>query len=176
VRPLRLIAWALFVALVVLSVAAYDQLPSQIPMRMSLDGVPSKLVTRSWVSWMALPGVALLVQLLLDGLASILPRYPQLFNFSNKRRFLALPRELHAPVIAEMRLVLDVVALFVQGTMVFTQLLLWQVAVGTPIPNAGLAIPIGSIVLVPVVLLLSQRVDRAVERQEALHRGRSHAR
>lgn len=171
---MRLIAWALFVALVVLSLAAYDQLPSHIPMRISLDGVPSKVVTRSWTSWMALPGVALLVQLLLDGIGLILPRHPQLFNFSNKQRFLALPRTLHAPVIAEMRLVLDVTAVFVQGTMLFTQLMLWQAAQGTPIPGGGMVIIIGSIVLLPIILLLTQRVDRAVEQQEARFRQSHH--
>lgn len=173
-RPVRLIAWALFVALVVVSLAAYDQLPSQIPMHLSFDGVPTRVVTRSWASWMALPGVALLVQLLLDGIGMLLPHKPQLFNFPNKQRFLALPRTLHAPVIAEMRFVLDVVAVFVQGTMMYTQLMLWRAALGTPIPGGGLVITMGSLVLLPVILLLTQRVNRAVEHQEARFRQSHH--
>lgn len=170
-RQFRFIALGLAIASFAFAAATYGGLPERVPMRLTLDGEVTRSTARSPLAWFGLPAVALLTFALLQWVSSLLPRQPELFNFPDKERFLRLPREYHAPVVEEMRGVLDVTAALTLLVLVLVQLLLWRVAHGRA-PGALAAGPWLGLAILPVLLLCLTRVNAAVDRQERRWRER----
>lgn len=170
-RIFRFVALGLVVASFAFAAATYGALPERVPMRLGFDGEVTRTSARSPLAWFGLPIVALLTFALLQWVSSLLPRRPELFNFPDKERFLRMPREYHAPVVHEMRGVLDVTAALTLLVVLLVQLLLWRVAQGRA-PGALAVGPWLGIAILPMFLVFLARVTNAVDRQERLWRER----
>lgn len=143
-RILHVLNLGLLGALFAGSVAAFPALPAEIPAHFDLGGRVTRWTTATAFSWFAIPFLALLLSGLMYGIAALLPRSPHLFNFPEKKDFLALPAAYRAPVIDEMQrfiyiLTTPLIALF--GSIQWT---VYRTATGGD-PRA----------LIPVMLVLS---------------------
>lgn len=166
-RLLRLLAWAALLALIGISAASYGELPAEIPAHIGLGGEVTRTSDKSILGWFALPLIALAVHLLIEGVGVMLPSRPHWFNFPEKARFLALPKASQAPVIEEMRTLLDITLLGTNGLMLVIQYHLWRMALGEKSDGVLLAVAIVPVFLTPAILFWLTRVTAALEREEA---------
>lgn len=94
---LRVVPWAMWGALAIFSVATYSSLPSEIAQHFNAAGEVTSTTPKSLLSWLMVPGIALLTMAGLSWLSSLLERQPGLFNFPEKERFLKIPRGISWP-------------------------------------------------------------------------------
>lgn len=165
-RVLRALPWSLLLVAFVFALATWSALPDAIPMRINSRGEAANLVAKGFWPWFGLPIVALVTHLLLYGIGRIAPDHPELFNHPEKERFLKIPREFQAPVIAELRGMMDVVSVGVVVTILVVQWLLWRVATGHVAQGALTFALIAAALILPAVLLFLSRVNRAVDQAE----------
>jgi uncharacterized membrane protein len=163
---LRILAWACWVLLVVFSVATFPELPAELPRHLNTAGEVTRSEPKTWVSWMLLPLIALVTQALLTGLEFILPKRPDLFNFPEKDRLLALPPEYQRDAVREMQMLLQVIGIVVMLVFGIVQVMMWRSAHGTRITNALPVLIIVSIAVLPLTLWLSSRVSTATLESE----------
>lgn len=162
----RMLPWAVLIGIVAFAAATYAGLPEEIPTKVSSRGVITHAEPKTVLNWFMLAGIATLTQAFLTALTLRLPARPDLFNFPEKERLLALPREYQAPVIARMQVAMDVIA---TGTMLIigaAQWLLWRTAMGHPESSGFLAIVVLTVFVGPMAFLLVGRVSSEVEVQE----------
>lgn len=164
-RVLRFVSIGLVLAGLALAAGTYGTLPEQVPTKLDLSGTPVRYAARSVTTWFALPVMNLVLLAILALVSARLPDKPHWFNFPDKERFLALPRRYQAPVIEEMRLMLEVTALGVVLTLLAVQVLLWRTAMGERSGLLSLA-PFIGVLLTPVLLTFVLRVQTATEREE----------
>ena len=161
----RMLPWAVLIGLVAFAAATYAGLPDEIPTKISSRGVITHTQPKTLVNWFMLVGIATLTQSFLTGLTLLLPSRPELFNFSEKERFLALPREYQVPVIARMQFAMDIIATGTMLLIAVAQWMLWRTAMGNA-PGSGLLWMIVLTVLVgPLAFLLVGRVSAEVDVQ-----------
>ncbi len=160
-NALRILPWALLLGLFAFSVGTFRSLPPEIPTHVNAAGEPTTLVPKGVGKWMLLPLVALGVQAMLAGLAALLPRRPDLFNFPEKARLLALPPPYRAPAVAWMRVVLDVTAVLMMLIMGYVQWMLWRTALGHRETAGLVVIMLSSVLMLPAILLLVSKVNEA---------------
>jgi uncharacterized membrane protein len=170
VRPLRLLSWTLLAILLLLAAVSYAGLPDRIPEKLAIDGRVTRDAAKTVWRWFLLPGIALVLQLLFEGIGAMLPSRPQWFNFPEKERFLALPREFQAPVIAEMRTLLDIALFGIQLLFLVIQYQLWAAAQGRGTSGLIIAAAVLPVLLTPMTLFWLTRVTSALEREEARYR------
>lgn len=168
----RLLPWALCAALALFSVATYSTLPELIPQHFDSAGNITSSTGKSPWSWAMVPIIAVATQALLAGLGSLLPRQPELFNFSEKERFLKLPEEYRGPVIERMREILDVTSAFTVVVFGIVQFMIWRAALGTPANGLVVWLIVVSVLFAPGVFMLSSRVNTAVDEAERRWRAR----
>lgn len=165
-RPLRFVAWGIVVALAVLSAATYADLPAQVPVHLGLDGRPDRFADRSFWRWFTLPAGAVVLQLLMELFARLIPARPNLLNIPDKERLLALPPAWRAPVTREAVLMLDATGAGIAAVFLLIQWQFVRIAGGqagaSPVLMAIL--PIG---LTVVLLLFVSRITTALD---AAHR------
>lgn len=156
-----MLPWVLVVGIFAFSLGTYNTLPTEFPTHLDLAGEPTRLAPTSFGKWMVLPLVALGMQMALAGLGVFLPKRPDLFNFPEKARLLALPTSYQAPAVAWMRVVLDVTTIMTLLTLGFVQWMLWRAALGHR-DTAGLAlILVGGLMMAPIILILVSKVNDA---------------
>jgi uncharacterized membrane protein len=165
--PLRLLPWVLWLALAAFSVTTYELLPADIPQQLNAAGEITRTTERSPVAWGMLPAIALGMLLLSHGLSALLPARPELFNFPSKDKLLALPPAERAPVIAQMRTVMDLTSLLTMLIMLGVQWLLWESAQGRTTGVSSTVLVVVCFTLAPVLLLFVGRVNSATERAHA---------
>lgn len=158
---LRILPWALLVSLFAFTFGTYDTLPSEIPTHINAAGEPTNVVPKSLGKWMLLPLVALAVQAMMAGISAFLPKRPDLFNFPEKARLLALPPSYQAPAVAWMRVVLDVSAMLTLLIMCYVQWMLWRTALGHRETAGLVVILVGSVLMLPAILILVSKVNDA---------------
>jgi uncharacterized membrane protein len=161
---IRTLNLALVLASFVFAAATYGALPETIPMHIDLGGTPSNISERSLLGWFALPLINLASLALLMWLGAMLPTHPGWFNFPEKEKLLALPREYQAPAIREMRLMLDVTLFGMLMTLLMVQALLWRTAMGRE-PGLLAVAPFLGVLMTPVILVFVSRVNEATERE-----------
>ncbi len=169
---LRALPWIVWAAIVLFSIATYGGLPDELPRHLNAAGEVTRSDAKTWLNWMLLPLIAGVTQGILHWLGNLLQTQPELFNFPAKERFLKIPAAYHEPVIARMREVLDVTGAFVMLLMGVVQVALWRAALGH---DSGPLLPVlltATIALVPIVFLLTARVNAAVDDAERLWRAR----
>lgn len=159
--PLRMLPWALFVALVALTLGTYSTLPEQIPTHLDLGGEVTRSVPRSLGRWLLLPLVALATHGLLVGVRAVLPGRPDLFNFPEKERLLRLPKRFQEAAVAEMQRVLDVTSSFTLVVLGYVQWILWRSAQGARGGAAVIPLFVAVLLFVPLLLFLTTRVNDA---------------
>jgi uncharacterized membrane protein len=162
----RLLPWVLWSALVVFSIATYGELPAEIPRKISGAGTITATEPRSWFTWMLLPLVAAGTQVMLSWIGSLLPTQPELFNFTEKERFLKIPADYRGPVVERMRDVMDLVGALAMLLLFTVQVGLWLAATGRKTPWMPPLLMVGSIAFIPIIVLLLLRVNRAVDEAE----------
>jgi uncharacterized membrane protein len=165
-RVLRVLPWFLVLASVVVAIITWDALPDQISMKIDFQGNPTRLRDKVFWSWFGLPLLALGTVGLLSGLRALMPRYPELFNHSEKERFLRLPNAYRAPVFDALGAILDVTSLWVGLTVLEVQILLFRAGMGHRITWAMPVVLITGLAITPIVLLMLSRVTSAVELAE----------
>ncbi len=158
---LRLLPWALWVALAVFSVATFSELPAEMPRHLSASGDVTRSVPTSFGGWMLLPGIALATLGMLSGIEALLPRRPDLFNFPEKERLLALPPEYRRDAVREMQTVMQATAVLVMLLLGGVQVMMWRAAQGLSTRSALPVIIISAIAFLPLVLWLTSRVSNA---------------
>ena len=160
---LRMLPWALWAALALFSAATYANLPDVIPNHFDAAGRVTSTTPRSWLSWSALPLIALATQAGLAWVSASLPRHPHWFNFPEKERFLRIPATYRAPVLDRMRQTLDAAAAFTVFVFTVVQVMVWRAALGHSPGALSLGLIIGTVMFVPGLLILTSRVNRAVD-------------
>lgn len=160
---LRILPWAIWAALVVFSIATYAGLPAEIPRHLNAAGAITGSVERSWMSWMLLPLIAAAVQGFITWLTLLLPSQPELFNFPEKERFLKLPAAYRGDVIARMQETMDVIGALTMLALFAVQIVLWRSALGHASKSTLPLMLVGTVVFIPVALLLTLRVNSATE-------------
>jgi len=158
---MRILSWAFWVLLVVFSVATFPELPAELPRHLNTAGEVTRSDPKTWWSWMLLPCIALVTQGFLTGLELLLPKRPDLFNFPEKDRLLALPAEYQRDAVREMQLLLQVVGCIVMIVFALVQVMMWRAAHGARITNALPVLIILSIAVLPLTLWLTSRVSTA---------------
>lgn len=132
-----------------------------ISLALIVASVTFAVVTRE----LGLGGLNLLLFGLFQWISWSLPRKPHLFNFPEKERFLALPAEYRAPVVAEMRLLMEVVTLTTVAMLLMIQWLMWYKSTGRSLGSLEL-LPHLAFLLTPLTLVFLLRVTAATERAE----------
>lgn len=163
---LRALPWAMWATLVLFTAATYGNLPDVIPNHFDASGRVTSTMQRSWWSWSAMPLIALVTQAGLAWISALLPRHPQWFNFPEKERFLRIPVEHRAPVIARMREVLDATGAFTVLVFGIVQVMMWRSALGHAPGGLSLGLIIGTVMFTPGILFLTSRVNSAVDEAE----------
>lgn len=163
---LRLLPWIVWVALVLFSVSTYGGIPGDLPRHLNAAGEVTADIPRSFLGWMLIPIVALLVQALMTGLTSLLPRRPDLFNFSEKERFLRIPEAYRGPVIARMRDTMDVIGLLAMLVMAYVQVMMWRAALGDSAKGLSMWLIVATVLFTPLALIMTLRVNTAVDEAE----------
>lgn len=156
-----MLPWALLVALLALTLGTYSTLPEQIPTHLDMGGAVTRSVPRSLGRWLLLPLVALATHGLLAGVRAVLPRRPDLFNFPEKERLLRLPKRFQEAAVAEMQRVLDLTSSFTLLVLGYVQWILWNSAHGARGGSAVIPLLVAVVLFVPLVLLLTLRVNSA---------------
>lgn len=167
----RTLGWVLLVGLFAFALGTYDLLPDSIPTGIDANGNPRGMRDKAIWAWLAVPGIALLIQLMLVGIRAALPTRPQLFNFPGKDRFLQLPQRYRAPVLEAMRATLDLCGLVGQLPLLLVQWMLWQSARGQGGSASLVLVLLAGVFTGPVILIAVGRVstatDEAVRRWQA---------
>jgi uncharacterized membrane protein len=162
----RMLPWVVLIGLVAFSAATYAGLPLEIPTKISSRGVVTHTTAKSLVNWFLLVGIAGITQAFMTGLTLMLPSKPHLFNFSEKEKFLRLPKEYQGPVIVRMQIAMDIIGTCTMLTLAFVQWMIWRTAMGH-VMGLGLAGLIGFTVIIgPIAFLLVGRVSAEVDVQE----------
>lgn len=91
--------WVLVAGLLFFSFWAWPELPDQIPTHFGADGRPDSWAGKSSGSWLAIPGVALLLTLGIGWFRLILPRRPGWVNLPDKTKLADLPEAARGPVV-----------------------------------------------------------------------------
>jgi len=161
----RMLPWAVLIGLIAFSAATYTGLPQEIPAKISTRGVVTHTAAKSLFNWFLLVGFAGLTQALLTGITLLLPSKPELFNFSEKEKFLRLPKEFQPPVIARMQFAMDVIGACTMLTLAYVQWMIWRTATGHPIGLGLVGVIVSSVIIAPVAFLLVGRVSAEVDVQ-----------
>ena len=93
------------------SVFVYGNLPERIPIHYGIDGTPDRFAGTSWLSWMLLPGLAVLLTAMMYGIGRLLYRWPDQLNTPHQKAYRALPPEAKRVVIADQEQMLAIVTL-----------------------------------------------------------------
>ncbi len=165
-RLLRILPWAILAVHLIFAVAIYPSLGPEIPTHLDFAGKVTRTRPTSWLEWFGLPMIGVATLLLLQGIGAILPRQPQLFNFAEKERFLKIPRAYHGPVIALMRATLDLTGVIVALTFLFVHVMLWRAGDGDPLAGMHIVILVLSVGTLPLILLMTSKINTAVEDAE----------
>jgi hypothetical protein len=170
---MRLVHWInllLLAAVVGGSVWAWPHLPARIPAHLGADGEVTRWTGRTAWSWFLLPLVTLATVALNYGIAALLPGRPHLMNLPDRKRFLALPPERRAPVIARMQ---DFLYGFSAPLIVLMGAIQWtmyRAAVGTDGAADVLVVLLASFLLTPLVLAVwLPRIQGELRRQVREH-------
>jgi uncharacterized membrane protein len=161
-----MLPWVVLMGLVAFSAATYAGLPDDIPSKISTQGVVTQTAPKSVFNWFVLIGIAGLTQGFLTWISVTLPRKPELFNFSEKEKFLRLPEEFRPPVIVHMQFALDIIGTCTMLTIAYVQWMLWRTATGHPVGLGLAGLMISTVVIAPVAFLLVGRVSAEVDIQE----------
>lgn len=167
----RILPWVVVIGMVAFTAATYAGLPADIPTKISSRGVVTHTTAKTIVNWFLLVGIAGLTQALLTWITVLLPSKPELFNFPEKDRFLALPAEYQPPVIERMQLALDIIGVLTMLILAYVQFMLWRTALGNPHHLGFAAMIVLTIIFIPVTFLLVGRVSAELEVQEKRWRG-----
>jgi uncharacterized membrane protein len=163
---LRLLPWLLWVTLVLFSVATYASLPERIPQHLNAAGEVTRTMQRTVWSWLLLPAIAGATLGFVTWCGAFVARRPEYFNFPEKERFLKIPSEFHGPVLERMRETLDVTGVFLIVVMAYVQFMMWRSAQGTNVQGMSLGLLVGTIMFTPGILILTSRVNTAVDDAE----------
>jgi uncharacterized membrane protein len=160
-KPLRLAALGLLAVLYAGSAAAYPSLPERIPIHFDLAGNPDGWARTSLLSWFLLPLIATAVAALVLVAGRVSEYRPELWNVPEKPRFLALPAEARAPIVARLRAFMALMAVMTTAVMGVIQVEVFLTATGRgPAPPWLMT---GAIVLVLVATgVAAVRISRRV--------------
>lgn len=130
---LRLLPWALAVALVAWAAWTWPAVPVRIPVHFGLDGTPDRWAERSPAQWFGLPLLGLALAAVLDVLTTQARRRPDApwLNLPNKDAILALPPPRRAAVMERVAAMLYATTAACLAAFVLIQVGTWAEAHGT---------------------------------------------
>jgi uncharacterized membrane protein len=172
-KPLRLAVLTLLAALYAGSAAAYPRLPERIPIHFDFAGNPDAWAGTTLLSWFMLPLIATAVAGLMLVAGRVSEYRPELWNVPEKARFLALPVEARAPIVARLRTFMALMAVMTTALLGTIQVEVFLIATGQMRPTPWLIA--GAVVLMLLVtgvaaVRMSGRVAAEVrEAHQRLH-------
>lgn len=159
----RFLNWGMLIGHGVFALAIYPSLPAQIPGGLTASGAPRGMQPTSLVSWLLLWGIAAGVFAMMQVISSRLGEQPELFNFSEKQRLLALPKPFQASVVAAMRQFMHTVGALTGSLLFVVQVALWRSALGEKPTTLLSVVLVLAVMTTPLIFLLIGRVSAAVE-------------
>jgi len=165
-RLLRILPWAIVAVHLLFAIAIYPSLGPTVPTHLDFAGQVTRTRPTSWVEWFGLPMVGVATLVLLQGIGALLPTRPQLFNFPEKERFLKIPRAYHGPVLALMRATLDLTGVIVTVIFLLVHVMLWLAGDGEAPASMHVAILLLSVGTLPMILVVTSKINTAVEEAE----------
>lgn len=161
--------------LLVGSALVWPDLPERVPGHFAAGGEVTRWDSPSILSWFGPVLIGLTVAGLMYGLARLLPRRPDLFNFPDKDRFLALSPSFQAPVIERMRDMLSGLASLMLTLFAAVQWTRFRTAHGADSEPYVAVVLLLSLAATPIVLAvwlprIQREVDRQVKRERQLRR------
>ncbi|HZG42212.1 MAG TPA: DUF1648 domain-containing protein [Longimicrobium sp.] len=160
-KPLRLAALGLLAALYAGSAAAYRHLPERIPVHFDLAGKADAWASTSLLSWFLLPLIATAVAGLLLVAGRVSEYHPELWNVPEKPRFLALPAEARAPIVARLRTFMALMAVMTTALMAVIQVEVFLTATGQ-MPATPWLVAGGIVVMLTVTGVAAVRMNGRV--------------
>ena len=146
-KPLRLAALGLLAILYAGSAAAYRHLPERIPVHFDLAGNADSWASTSLLSWFMLPLIATALAGFTLAIGRLSEYRPELWNVPEKPRFLALPSDARAPIVARLRAFMALMA-------VMTTALMGVIQAEVFLPSTGQARATPWLIAGAVVLML----------------------
>ena len=172
-KPLRLAALTLLAALYAGSAAAYPRLPERIPIHFDLAGNPDGWAGTSLLSWFMLPLIATAVAGLMLVAGRLSEYHPELWNVPEKPRFLALPVEERAPIVARLRTFMALMAVMTTALLGVIQAEVFLIATGrmgaTPWLIAGALVVMLTVTGVAAVRMNGRVAAEIREAHQRLH-------
>lgn len=161
----------LILGLVGLAVWSWPRLPDRIPVHFGLDGQPDAWSERTFVSWFALPGVAVLLVLLMGLFRTLMHRYPRLVNLPDRTRLSELPELARGPVLEMLSGFLSAVQSELLVLFGLIHLATFRSAMGEPSQGIMITVLLLAILTSPVLLVVFfLRLQPALERGKELAR------
>jgi uncharacterized membrane protein len=165
-RLLRILPWAIVAVHLLFAIAIYPSLGPTVPTHLDFAGQVTRTRPTSWVEWFGLPMVGVATLVLLQGIGALLPKHPQLFNFPEKERFLRIPRAYHGPVLALMRATLDLTGVIVTVIFLLVHVMLWLAGDGEAPAAMHVVILLLTVGTLPMILVVTSKINTAVEEAE----------
>lgn len=165
-RLLRILPWTIVAVHLLFAIAIYPSLGPTVATHLDFAGQVTRTRPTTWLEWFGLPLIGVATLALLQGIGALLPTRPHLFNFAEKERFLRIPRAHHGPVIALMRATLDCTGGIVTVIFLLVQVMLWRAGDGEAPAAMHIVILLLSVGTLPMILVVTSKIDAAVEEAE----------
>jgi uncharacterized membrane protein len=151
----------------VVSLKAYSELPSRIPVHFNWDGTPNRWDDKTVLHFFLLPGIASLISTFM----LIISQYPQLYNFPQKEEVKTWPEEYKIPVYAVLNRMMYWVGFLIALMFLFIQIQIIQGAKSQSFQPANLWpmwILVAVITLLPIYYLVTlSRLVKETRRKRA---------
>jgi uncharacterized membrane protein len=158
-RAFVLLIGAVLIILWVISLNAYDSLPSRIPVHFNWDGTANRWSDKTPMHFFMLPATATLLSILLI----FLSRFPGLYNFPQKEEVKNWPAEKRQPVYNLLNRLIYLIALLISGIFLLIQIEIIRAAKlqkTTPAEMWPLWILVALIIIMPIYYMI--RINRLV--------------
>lgn len=149
--------------LVAASLQAWPTLPERFPRHFDARGVADAWAAKSVWAWFMLPALGAFILLLLQVTARATERRPSLLNIPSKKQFLALPPDEQAPILREMRVLMQLLGTMILLLFGTIQLATYRAALGQSVQTLMLVVLVGSVASGPVLaIVMLVRTNRLV--------------
>lgn len=171
-RWLHLMNGLLLAALVGGSLLVYPDLPDSIPRHFGADGSADRWGSRSLLSWMMLPMIAVATAGMMIVIGVILPTRPKLINMPNKDRLLQLPDYLQRWVLEGVAASLHAMTFVTLAMFAIFQYGAWRTAMSGDGEGAIISGVIFALVVMPflaigLMIVMQKRMDAAWKQHRA---------
>lgn len=152
------------------SAFAYGFLPDEIPVHFGASGAPDRFASTSWLSWMVLPLLAVVMTAFFYGIARLIVRIPDQLTVPDPKLYRSLSPDDQQQVVALQRPLMMEILLGVNIMFAALQWGSYQVAMGAreALPWYSWAVMTGFMVFTIIVCVKAHRRSRSLIRSLAV--------